>query len=165
LFDSSFFFLILTFSFFFSYLLVTFRCFLAAWKEHSKRHVNIKKPASDEENDQAMNETEDINGLATSVVDTSDEWTLIAEGKTYTPTAEDVGCRLRIEVSAISTADSTVMAGPIALYTEPVLSAPGRPPKRSLQTIPGSGSGVSGAVRFRVVSYNILAELFATKQV
>lgn len=135
------------------------RCFISAWKEHSKRHINIKKPTSDEDNEQ-----EPDDSLTTTVEDSCDEWMIIAEGKTYTPTVEDVGCRIRIEVSAIATLDNSVMAGPIALYTEPVLSAPGRPPKRSLQTIPGSGSGISGAVRFRVVSYNILAELFATKQ-
>ncbi len=104
---------------------------------------------------------------ASSIMDTfnNSEWTKIGDAKTYTPVAEDVGSRLRIEVTALSTADNSVMAGPVAVLTEPVLSQPGRPPKRSLQTIPGSGTGIAGAVRFRVVSYNILAELYATKQV
>ena len=65
----------------------------------------------------------------------------------------------------LSTADGSILAGPTTLFTEPVLSSPVKPPKRALQTIPGSGSGISGAVRFRIVTYNILAELYATKQV
>jgi mRNA deadenylase 3'-5' endonuclease subunit Ccr4 len=37
---------------------------------------------------------------------------------------------------------------------------------QSLLAIPGAaGAGVAGAARFRLVSYNVLAELYATKQV
>jgi hypothetical protein len=95
------------------------------------------------------------------------EWVVVSDGKSYTPAATDVGCRLRIEVSAVSlvSADKSLLAGPIAVYTEPVLAAPVRPPKRGLQMIPGANSGIAGAMRFRVVSYNILAEQYATKQV
>lgn len=112
-------------------------------------------------------EGDETNGDSSAVTDSYNnaEWVKVAESKTYTPVAEDVGSRLRIEVTALSTSDNSIMAGPVAVFTEPVLSQPGRPPKRSLQTIPGSGTGIAGAVRFRVVSYNILAELYATKQV
>jgi mRNA deadenylase 3'-5' endonuclease subunit Ccr4 len=37
---------------------------------------------------------------------------------------------------------------------------------QSLVAIPGAtGVGAAGAIRFRLVSYNVLAELYATKQV
>lgn len=100
---------------------------------------------------------------ATPATSSVHDWGFIYDGKTYTPTAEDVGCRLRIDVWAMS-ADHTVLAGPVMLYTEPVLSMPTKPPKRGLQAIPGSGQGVAAAVRFRIVSYNILAEIYATRQ-
>ncbi|CAM6031273.1 unnamed protein product, partial [Sphagnum compactum] len=93
----------------------------------------------------------------------SKEWLPVSYDKAYAPTGEDVGCLLRIEVKAVALADGTVLAGPIVLVTEPVLCAPRAPPKRPLVTIAGSTSG--GGTRFRVVSYNILAELYATKQV
>ena len=51
------------------------------------------------------------------------------------------------------------------MYTEPVLSAPRMPPRRNLHTIPGAGGAASSTLqRFRVISYNILAEIYATKQ-
>ncbi len=93
------------------------------------------------------------------------EWVSIFGDKTYVPTSEDVGCRLRIQVSALSVADNSVLAGPIEIFSEPVLSSPTAPPKRNLLTIPGAGAGnLASAVRFRVVSYNVLAEIYATKQ-
>lgn len=41
-------------------------------------------------------------------------------------------------------------------------SAPPLPPRRSLVTVKGVGSG--GGVRFRLCSYNLLAEIYATQQ-
>ena len=87
----------------------------------------------------------------------------ICHEKLYVPTQDDIGCLLRVEVKALATSDGTVLAGPVVVVTEPVLSAPRAPPKRPLLTIAGSTSG--GGARFRVLSYNILAELYATKQV
>ena len=160
------------------------RCFIAAWKEHSKRHTNVRKLSSLSEaastppnENETENETEEnnndeekpITSISSASFDQTErevqQWPQISEERTYTPTADDVGSRLRIDVWVSSTADGTVLAGPTTLFTEPVLSSPTKPPRRPLQTIPGSGSGISGAVRFRIVSYNILAELYATKQV
>ncbi len=122
------------------------------------------------ENDDMANEEEKpITSISSVSYDeegvSNENWVLISEERTYVPTSDDIGSRLRVDVWVSSTADNSILAGPTTLFTEPVLSSPGKPPKRPLQTIPGSGSGISGAVRFRVVSYNILAELYATKQV
>ncbi len=148
-------------------------CFIAAWKEHKLRHGLLRKitslselsdsPNDDEEgaedkpaNASTSNETSKNNG----------EWLQVGEERMYVPSPDDIGCRLRLEVRAFSVLDNTLIAGPTKVFTDPVLSSPMRPPKRNLQTIPGaSGSGMSGAVRFRIVSYNILAEIYATKQV
>lgn len=98
--------------------------------------------------------------------DSSDEWVQIHDDKIYTPSAADIGHRLRIDVTAYSVADNSVIAGPIALITEPVLAAPRKSGyKRPLHTIPHERTAVSGAIRFRIVSYNVLAEKYATKQV
>lgn len=93
----------------------------------------------------------------------SNDWVTICHEKLYIPTQDDIGCLLRVEVKALAISDGTVLAGPVVVVTEPVLSAPHAPPKRPLMTIAGSTSG--GGARFRVLSYNILAELYATKQV
>lgn len=71
-----------------------------------------------------------------------------------------------VEVTAHSVNDNTILAGPVSIVTEPVLSAPKAPPKRPLITIPGALVGSPAPLaRFRIVSYNILSELYATKQV
>lgn len=57
-------------------------------------------------------------------------WTLISRDKDYLPTAEDVGCRLRVQVSAEALADGELLAGPVSIFTEVVLQAPSAPPPR-----------------------------------
>ncbi|CAM9870414.1 unnamed protein product, partial [Sphacelaria rigidula] len=44
----------------------------------------------------------------------------------------------------------------------PFCAAPPLPPRRSLVTVKGAGSG--GGMRFRLCSYNLLAEIYATQQ-
>jgi hypothetical protein len=171
-----------------------FSCFIAAWREHSKRHQNIRKMTTlsdavttppneavdNESTTEGEEEAEDgvdgqneenkpITSISSVSYDEGDadlqEWNIICTERTYIPTAEDVGSRFRVDVWVFSSSDNSLLAGPTTLFTEPVLSAPSKPPKRALQTIPGSGSGISGAIRFRTVSYNVLAEQYATKQV
>jgi hypothetical protein len=57
-------------------------------------------------------------------------WEPISSEREYVPCAQDVGCRLYIEVTAVALADGKVLAGPIALCTDVVLQAPTAPPKR-----------------------------------
>jgi hypothetical protein len=119
--------------------------------------------------DRQSEENKPITSISSVSYDDGDsdlqEWVQICTERTHIPTAEDVGRRFRIDVWVFSSSDNSLLAGPTTLFTEPVLSAPSKPPKRALQTIPGSGSGISGAIRFRIVSYNVLAEQYATKQV
>ncbi len=143
------------------------------WRQHSlNRHSSILNPTNrlrstgDSEDPLVMEEErlpEDDMPLAVSDDVSLKEWVTVCYDKSYTPTAEDVGCILRIEVKSVAISDGTVLAGPVVVITEPVLSAPRAPPKRPLLTVAGSTSG--GGARFRVLSYNILAELYATKQV
>eukprot|EP01034_Spumella_vulgaris_P023683 gene23683-29928_t len=117
-------------------------------------------PADEEENAA-------IEDSLSTMVDRSSvsNWTHIFDDKMYTPCHDDVGCRLRIQVSALSVADNSVLAGPVEVFTEPVLSSPVAPMKRRLLAIPGAMTGnMSASIRFRVVSYNVLSEIYATKQ-
>jgi hypothetical protein len=142
---------------------------------HSQRHINSQPIGAqsplDEDTDTTFNGANgDGNGENKSFQDSmlvspSSEWAMVSSEKTFVPGSEDVGCRLKIEVSAFSTDTNALLAGPVTVYTEPVLSAPSPPPKRRLLAISGAVAGLSGALRFRLISYNILAEQFATKQV
>ena len=141
-------------------------CFQSAWKSHSAmKHSFPTKDAvgvSDSQEDYLISDS--------SIVVTANEekydWLVISNDKSYTPTDSDIGCIFRIEVSVFSVNDNTLITGPITSITEPVLAAPKAPPKRPLIAIPGALVGSSMPIaRFRVVSYNILSELYATKQV
>lgn len=136
-------------------------CFLQSWKVHSAKHSKITANLDYSETDI------DLNGVPETSADNTDDpsaWLNVCSEKSYTAVSDDVGCRLRIEVQALAKSDDRVLAGPVIVFTDTVLASPGTPPKRRLITLPGAGTGISGAIRFRVISYNILAELYATKQ-
>lgn len=147
------------------------RCFKQSWAVHCQCHAKLSKPSNPSNSPLAEDDNTPLESGATSPqlpVDSSaiNEWCIIHKEKTYTPVFEDVGCRLRIQVTALSQADNSILAGPIDLFTEPVLSAPVAPHKKRLTALSGAAAGVAPtAPRFRVVSYNILAEIYATKQV
>jgi hypothetical protein len=146
-------------------------CFKTAWNSHSLKHTCPERTAKlsigslNENADNLTEETKEVGSSQIPLNTSEDEWTSICTEKEYVPTSDEVGCRLKIEVTAMAVSDDSVLAGPIVVYTDPVLSAPAPPPKRRLLAIPGAVAGIAAAVRFRIISYNILAELYATKQV
>jgi len=91
-----------------------------------------------------------------------DDWEFICAAHEYTPTDADVGCRFCVEVAAVAGAGGGVLAGPLCVYTEAVLSKPVFQ-KRTFAVVP-KALGMSSSFRFRIMSYNILAEMLATKQ-
>lgn len=141
-------------------------CFEFSWKTHSLLKHSLTSAIYYSQNTTFdQNEDEEDNIIKHSNQDTKQimEWIEICNENTYVPTNLDVGCVLKLEVKAISMNSSEVLVGPSFLYLEPVLASPCPPPKRQLLTIPSSTSSYGG-FRFRVLSYNILAELYATKQ-
>jgi CCR4-NOT transcription complex subunit 6 len=85
----------------------------------------------------------------------------VGSAKTFLPTAADVGRRFRLECTAVGL-DGAHLFGPRSIRIEPVLSSPPPTPKRQLVAVKGAANG--GGYRFRVVSYNVLAEIYATQQ-
>lgn len=145
-------------------------CFKLAWKKHSQSmHLTLSSTSRESNSDFLDDDAlPDSNAITTENEEQNDssDWQIISQEKIYTPADKDIGYCLRVEVTAISLKDSVVLAGPVSVTSEAVLSSPSAPPKRPLTTIPGAAVGISSAVtRFRVVSYNILSELYATKQV
>ncbi len=93
------------------------------------------------------------------------QWSLLQKESMYKPSSDDVGHCLRLECRAVLP-DGSLVCAPKVIVTEPVLSLPPPLPKRRLTTVKG-GTGGGGGVgpRFRLVSYNLLAEIYATQQV
>jgi len=160
-------------------LFCSLNCFKQAWKDHSIKHTNLgkemipktfSKPSllSDEENTDldVANAMDSGAGAGQPFSDgiPESEWVEVSQEQVFCPTELEVGSILRVEVSALTISDSSLLAGPMCIYTEPVLAAPAAPPKRQLSMIQGATVGTATAFRFRICSYNILAELYATRQ-
>jgi len=103
--------------------------------------------------------------VGASVFDTlennSSEWVEINRDNVYLPCADDVGRKLKVECASISESGEILMHRSVS--TELVLQRSPDPAKRNLVTVKGAGSGGRGA-RFRIVTYNVLAEIYATQQ-
>jgi CCR4-NOT transcription complex subunit 6 len=171
-----------------SSIFCTPKCFQEAWQSHKFLHVVPETPRNKfhsisqedlveevekkvELEEEGVEEGYDENDGETpcsknniDVVYEDEEWVEIANGTSalYTPTKIDAGHCLRLECRAFSSLTDTLLCPPRVITTEPVLSAPPIPPKRALVAVKGAGGG--GGARFRIISYNILAEIYATQQ-
>ncbi len=90
-----------------------------------------------------------------------EEWVEISRDQMYIPTEADVGRKLKLEAGAYSIETGELLMHRV-IKTDLVLSRAPDPPKRNLVT--AKTSGPRGGERFRVVTYNILAEIYATQQ-
>lgn len=90
----------------------------------------------------------------------SEEWVEISRDQIYIPNENDVGRKLKVEAAAYSI-DSGELLMHRVVKTDLVLSRTPVPEKRNLVTAKPAGGG---GARFRIVTYNILAEIYATQQ-
>lgn len=148
-------------------------CFYAGWQEHNSfQHLSMNLTVGKQrprDADSLGGDECDVLHQRTSSADNlgveNQEYVTICKESAYTPTHEDIGCDLRIVVSALSVSDRSRIAGPIFITTLPVLSFPHCQSKNPmLQNQQAAMSVSANNFRFRVVSYNILAQLYATRQ-
>mmetsp|Transcript_8555 Transcript_8555/g.16126 ORF Transcript_8555/g.16126 Transcript_8555/m.16126 type:complete len:647 (+) Transcript_8555:329-2269(+) len=90
-----------------------------------------------------------------------EEWVEISRDQIYIPTEADVGRKLKLEAAAYSIETGELLMRRV-IKTDLVLSRAPDPAKRNLVT--AKVSGPRGGERFRIVTYNILAEIYATQQ-
>ncbi|KAL9182007.1 hypothetical protein ACHAXT_012350 [Thalassiosira profunda] len=90
-----------------------------------------------------------------------EEWVEISHAQTYIPNADDIGRKLKVEAAAYSV-DTQELLMHRVVKTDLVLSRTPDPEKRNLVTTKSASAG--GGARFRIVTYNILAEIYATQQ-
>ena len=89
-----------------------------------------------------------------------DEWVQISSDQHYIPGHEDIGRKLKVEAAAYSIESGELLMHRV-VKTDLVLSSTPAPEKRNLVTAKPAGGG---GARFRIVTYNILAEIYATQQ-
>jgi CCR4-NOT transcription complex subunit 6 len=94
--------------------------------------------------------------------DTSeDDWQEVGSERTYCPQPSDIGRCLKLEIRVLNP-DGSLFFGPRLTETEPVLSAPPPPPQRPLMQVKNLAAA-AGGLKFRIATYNILAEIYATQ--
>lgn len=98
-------------------------------------------------------------------------WYEVGRSRTYTPTADDVGHVLKLECTAVDSNTGQAVAPASTLLTARVIPAPSPTPRRMIPI--SSMDGMSGldlesrtpaAGTFTVLSYNVLADLYATSE-
>uniref|UniRef100_A0A452Y901 Endonuclease/exonuclease/phosphatase domain-containing protein n=1 Tax=Aegilops tauschii subsp. strangulata TaxID=200361 RepID=A0A452Y901_AEGTS len=95
-------------------------------------------------------------------------WFEVGRSQTYTPTADDIGHVLRFECAAVDTEKKVPAGPPTSIMTSRVIPAPTPTPRRLIQ-VNGDVLGhldmdsqSSSFGTFTVLSYNILADAYAT---
>jgi CCR4-NOT transcription complex subunit 6 len=102
------------------------------------------------------------NGNAASYFSDSTEFVEVSREQVYLPGPEDVGRKLKLEAAAYSTETGELLMSRV-VKTDVVLSRAPEPQKRNLVTAKGV-AGAGNGPRFRVATYNVLAEIYATQQ-
>ena len=91
----------------------------------------------------------------------SEEWIEISRDQLYIPGQEDIGRKLKLEAASYSTETGELLMHRV-VKTDLVLARAPDPPKRPVVTAKPGPTG--GGARFRIASYNVLAEIYATQQ-
>lgn len=89
-------------------------------------------------------------------------WVEVSRDAYYVPTEMDMGRKLSLEATSISHTGKTLMQR--VVKTDLVLSRPPDPIKRNLITAQNIGKSSNVGARFRLVTYNVLSEIYATQQ-
>ena len=90
-----------------------------------------------------------------------EDWIEVSRDQIYVTGPEDVGRKLKLEAAAYSLETGELLMHRV-VKTDLVLARAPDPVKRTLVTAKNSGNG--GGARFRIATYNVLAEIYATQQ-
>jgi len=137
-----------------------------SYEESRWKNWNHDDVDSDEENDSnARMMSEDTVGNIYQRFPSAppNNWMRIALSKKYKPTIEDVGRMLLLECAVVRNGDEGKTDSEISRRdTQPVLPIPPPPPKREIIVV---GENTNNDPTFKVISYNMLAPIYATKQI
>lgn len=94
-------------------------------------------------------------------VGSGEEWVEVSRDQLFIPGPEDVGKKLKLEAAAYSTETGELLMHRV-VKTDLVLARSPDPAKRTF--ISAKSGPSNGGARFRMATYNILAEIYATQQ-
>ncbi|KAL6757408.1 phosphatase family [Haematococcus lacustris] len=127
-------------------------CLKSHWHLHKDYHKQQPNPSIGENGYDGISK-----GTSTNV----DSWVEVGRGKTYTPCTDDVGYVLKFEISVVDRLHPYAdHAGRTAVaVTARVRPTPNPPARQLVQMVPMSSQHAAG--RFTILSYNLLADLYA----
>lgn len=96
------------------------------------------------------------------------EWVEVCSSNSYVPTVDDIGCCLMLESIAVDCSSGLHLCPIHSVVTDPVLYPPAQKPRSMLECLWKSGdfdlkAHSSNGVKFSVLSYNLLANLYANR--
>ncbi|RLN55189.1 hypothetical protein BBP00_00008614 [Phytophthora kernoviae] len=141
-------------------------CFRLAWHKHKQLHETHALVAAQQKDENTFSWKAQLHNMETFCPLPKESWLKIQkENRSYTPTAEDVGHVIRVECKATKRVGGGVLTK--TADTGIVLPFPPMPPKRQMLANVNE-ERLTPRLRqigvFRVLTYNILAEIYATRQ-
>lgn len=141
-------------------------CFSNTWKDHLARHCEAKTYKTSSSDDSPARKTLRSCKSWVSFVETAKQegiWTEVGSKKYYIPSTDDYGFKLKVESKAMDYSTDTYLS--VVLETNPVIFPPH--PRRMLEVNSNCASvghkESPDKIAFTVLSYNILADLYANK--
>ena len=95
-----------------------------------------------------------------------DDWIEVSRDQIFLPSIDDIGRKLKLEAAAYSLETGELLMSRV-VKTDVVLARAPDPQKRNLVTAKGGAAAAAthnNGPRFRVSTYNVLAEIYATAQ-
>lgn len=97
------------------------------------------------------------------------EWLKVGSSKSYTPTSDDWGSILKLEVIAVDCSTGAPLASVKVVETNAVITAPNCEPRCIIKCFLNGGNfdtkvHSSNNATFSVLSYNVLADVCATRE-
>eukprot|EP00798_Chlamydomonas_sp_ICE-L_P010483 gene10483-8447_t len=138
----------------------TAECLKTHWHQHKEYHKQALLNGSNPEHG-SMGHGNDGSIANKTGSMTLDTWVEVGRTRIYTPCQEDVGYVLKYEVSVVNRLHPYTDLGKMQLaYSTRVRPLPTPPIRQLLQLLPPVSPAVQ-AGRFSVLSYNMLADLYA----
>jgi len=149
-------------------------CFTAAWPGHAAQHrtgltSRAQLPRTNDGNTK-LNDQDWASSLDVQEA-TEQKWVQVSDTMSYTPSADDVGHMLKLACTPLS-ADGTKRGIAKTLKTNYVIAPPPPPTPRRMLLVrnnvvvsvgkPGAARSNANRLGFTLLTYNVLAEIYAT---
>lgn len=150
----------------------TSECFMDAWPRHRDTHSYLEKTSDNRT--KTLQELKDCLSLpffdgdsflseTPLAITRVKSWIKVGSSKSYTPTDSDVGTYLRLKCTAVHAVTGIQLTSEKDVTTHAVIRAPIAPPRTVIDVSLDNNPGDTLVPKrnFKVLSYNILADLYA----